>query len=93
MRSLRKSVAGLLAGINTNGLRRYALPMTIAEVCDHFIQRELTGDNLWRSYSTKRAYKGLHKKMDRATLGRRTSFRSENNGSGVLVASFTTREE
>ena len=31
--------------------------MTIAEVCDHFIQRELTGDNLWRSYSTKRAYK------------------------------------
>ena len=55
--SARKSVAGLLAEINTNGLRRYALPMTIAEVCDHFIQRELTGDNLWRSYSTKRAYK------------------------------------
>jgi integrase len=31
--------------------------MTIAEVCDHFIQRELTDDNLWRSYSTKKAYK------------------------------------
>ena len=30
--------------------------MTIAEVCDHFIQRELTKDNTWRSYSTKKAY-------------------------------------
>jgi integrase len=27
--------------------------MTIAEVCDHFVQRELTKDNSWRSYSTK----------------------------------------
>jgi integrase len=33
------------------------LPMTIAEVCDHFVQRELTKDNSWRSYSTKKAYK------------------------------------
>jgi integrase len=31
--------------------------MTIAEVCDHFVQRELTKDNSWRSYSTKKAYK------------------------------------
>jgi hypothetical protein len=31
--------------------------MTIAEVCDHFVQRELTKDNLWRSYSTKKAYR------------------------------------
>jgi len=36
--------------------------MTIAEVCDHFIQRELTNDNLWRSYSTKRAYKAYLRK-------------------------------
>jgi integrase len=55
--SARKSVAGLLTEITTNAFKRYALPMIIAEVCDHFIQRELTNDNLWRSYSTKRAYK------------------------------------
>jgi len=55
--SARKSVAGLLTEINTNGVKRCALPMTIAEVCDHFILRELTNDNLWRSYSTKRAYR------------------------------------
>ena len=35
--------------------------MTIAEVCDHFM-RELTNDNLWRSYSTKRAYKAYLKR-------------------------------
>jgi integrase len=35
--------------------------MTIAEVCDHFIQRELTKDNTWRSYSTKRAYEAYLK--------------------------------
>ena len=60
--SARKSVAGLLTEINTNGVKRCALPMTIAEVCDHFIQRELTNDNLWRSYSTKRSYKAYLKK-------------------------------
>jgi integrase len=60
--SARKSVAGLLTEINTNGVKRCAVPMTIAEVCDHFIQRELTNDNLWRSYSTKRAYRAYLKK-------------------------------
>jgi integrase len=35
--------------------------MTIAELCDHFIQRELTNDHTWRSYSTKRAYKAYLK--------------------------------
>ena len=60
--SARKSVAGLLTEINTNGVKRCALPMTIAEVCDHFIQRELTNDNLWRSYSTKRSYKAYLKR-------------------------------
>src|ERR1700747_3349493 len=60
--SARKSVAGLLTEINTNGVKRCALPMTIAEVCDHSIQRELTNDNLWPSYSTKRAYKAYLKR-------------------------------
>src|SRR5439155_3386159 len=55
--SASKSVAGLLRELNTNALQRCHLPMTIAEVCDHFIQRELTKDNSWRSYSTKKAYR------------------------------------
>jgi integrase len=60
--SARKAVSGLLREINSNPLQRCPVPMTHTEVCDHFIQRELTNDNLWRSYSTKRAYKAyLHR--------------------------------
>jgi len=35
--SARKSVAGLLRKLNANALQRCHLPMTIAEVCDHFM--------------------------------------------------------
>jgi integrase len=52
----RKAVTGLLRELNSNPLQRCHLPMTISEVCDHFIQRELTKDNTWRSHSTKMAY-------------------------------------
>jgi len=30
--------------------------MTVAELVEHYRQRELTSDNTWRSYSTKRGY-------------------------------------
>jgi len=36
--------------------------MTVAEVCDHFDQRELTKDNTWRSYSTKTTYRAYLKR-------------------------------
>lgn len=55
--SARKSVTGLLRELNANALQRCHLPMTIAEVCDHFIQRELNKENSWRSHSTKETYK------------------------------------
>jgi integrase len=60
--SARKAVTGLLREISSNPLHRSSLPMTVAEVCDHFIQRELTQDNTWRSYSTKKAYKAYLKR-------------------------------
>jgi len=55
--SARKAVTGLLRELNASAFHRCHLPMTIAEVCDHFIQRELTKDNNWRSHSTKKTYK------------------------------------
>src|SRR5258706_16276349 len=55
--STRKAVTGLLEEINSNDLPRATLSMTVAEVCDHFDQRELTKDNTWRSYSTKTTYR------------------------------------
>src|SRR5215813_5422797 len=55
--SARRAVAGLLREINANAFRWCQLPMTIAEVCNHFVHRELSGDHTWRSYSTKMACK------------------------------------
>ena len=60
--SARKAVTGLLAEIDSNDLPRGPLPMTVAEVCDHFDQRELTKDNTWRSYSTKTTYRAYLKR-------------------------------
>jgi integrase len=60
--SARKSVTGLMREISPNPLQRSSLPMTISELCDHFVQRELTQDNTWRSYSTKKAYSAYLKR-------------------------------
>ena len=60
--SAPKLVTGLLAELNSNDLPRGPLPMTVAEVCDHFDQRELTKDNTWRSYSTEKTYKAYLKR-------------------------------
>src|SRR5215470_9704077 len=55
--SARKAVTGVLREVSPNPLQRSCLPMTISELCDHFVQRELANDNTWRSYSTKKAYR------------------------------------
>ncbi len=65
--SARRAVAGLLREVNRNALKSCQHPMTVAEVCDHFVHRELAKDNTWRSYSTKEAYKAY---IDRWILPR-----------------------
>ena len=55
--------------------------MTIAELCDHFIQRELTKDNTWRGYSTKKAYRAYLKRWIMPHLG--TALLSEVRTMGV----------
>ena len=47
----------MLTEIDSNGPRRDPFPLTVKEVCNHFEQRELNKDNIWRSYSTKKSYK------------------------------------
>jgi integrase len=56
MDAARRAVAGLLAEINLDGRRAIPNSMTVAQLCDHFEQRELTRDNTWRSCSTKKTY-------------------------------------
>src|SRR6266699_4461011 len=52
----RSAIAVLLAEINSDKVRMGPRSITVAQLCDHFEQRELTRDNTWRSYSTKKTY-------------------------------------
>jgi integrase len=51
----RRSVAGLVLEISTDGATDSG-PMTVAQLCDHFEQRELAKENTWRSHATKKVY-------------------------------------
>jgi len=57
--SARRAVVGLITEINNNTDLRLpnSRAITVAELCDHFEQRELAEQNAWRSYATKRIYK------------------------------------
>ena len=67
--SVRKGITGLIREINFGDVRVQATTMTVAELVEHYRQRELASDNTWKSYSTKRGYESYLKKLDRATLG------------------------
>lgn len=54
--SARSAITVLLAEINSDKMRMGSCSITVAQLCDHFEQRELTKDNTWRSYSTKKTY-------------------------------------
>jgi integrase len=53
----RSAVTVLLREINSDKQRMGSRSITVAQLCDHFEQRELPKDNTWRSYSTKKTYK------------------------------------
>jgi len=59
--SARKGIAGLIREINFGDVRLQTTTMTVAELAEHYRQRELTGDNTWKSYSTKRGYESYLK--------------------------------
>jgi integrase len=58
----RRAVTGLISEINSGDLRVRSNSMTVAQLGDHFEQRELTKENAWRSYSTKKIYKAYLKR-------------------------------
>lgn len=53
----RTAMAIFLADLNSEKVRMGSRSITVAQLCDHFEQRELAKDNAWRSYSTKKTYK------------------------------------
>jgi integrase len=57
----RKGIAGLVGEINFGEIRFRTTTMTVAELVEHYRQRELIQDNTWKSYSTKRGYESYLK--------------------------------
>jgi integrase len=53
----RRAVVGLVSEINTDASLTNYRAMTVAQLCDHFEQRELSKENTWRSHATKKVYK------------------------------------
>jgi integrase len=53
----RLTVAGLILELNQGDRPTNSGSMTIAQLCDHFEQRELSQENTWRSHATKKIYK------------------------------------
>ena len=66
----RRSVVGLVLEINTDGRATNSDPMTVAQLCDHFEQRELARENTWRSYATKKIYKAYLSRWIRPHWGK-----------------------
>jgi len=54
----RQVTAGLMQEINATDIRMVRMSMTMAQLSDHFQQRELGRSNERISYSTKKAYQG-----------------------------------
>jgi hypothetical protein len=52
----RAIVAGLTLEINNNDCRLQPHLLTLAQLAEHYTRRELSADNLWKTYSTKAAY-------------------------------------
>ncbi|HEX3659969.1 MAG TPA: hypothetical protein VHU89_00965 [Acidobacteriaceae bacterium] len=52
----RAIAAGLILEINKNDHRLMPHLLTVAQLADHYRRRELSADNLWKTYSTKAAY-------------------------------------
>ena len=57
-----KSIAALQRDININDRRMRAKPLRLAELVEHYRQRELATDNGWKTLSTRVTYEGYLRK-------------------------------
>jgi integrase len=54
----RQAIAGLHLCMNSRDERVKVRPITVSELVDHYRQRELKPDILWKTHSTKATYEG-----------------------------------
>ena len=52
----RKTVAGIVVETNVNDPRLRTSAMTVSQLVGHYRFRELSSDNTWKTYSTKKGY-------------------------------------
>ena len=57
-----KAIAALRRDININDARLRAKPLTLAELVEHYRQRELATENEWKTLSTRTTYEGYLRK-------------------------------
>jgi integrase len=58
----RAAVAGIVLEINVNDPRVQTHALTISQLAEHYRHRELSPDNTWKSYSTKKGYENYLKR-------------------------------
>src|SRR5437867_7028294 len=56
--AVRQRITALGLEINCSDIRMKDMPLTISELVDHYRQRELKPDTVWKTYSTKVTYQG-----------------------------------
>jgi integrase len=64
----RRSVVGLVSELNTDGRPTNSSTMTVAQLCDHFEQRELTKENSWRQSRDQENLQGVLASLDSSSL-------------------------
>jgi integrase len=64
----RRAVVGLVSEINNDDRSTNSSAMTVAQLCDHFEQRELAKENTWRSHATKEDIPSVFEPLDSAAL-------------------------
>ena len=58
----RAAAAGIVLEINVNDPRVQTHALTISQLAEHYRHRELSADNTWKSYSTKKGYENYLKR-------------------------------
>lgn len=58
----RAAAAGIVLEINVNDPRVQTHALTMSQLAEHYRHRELSSDNTWKSYSTKKGYENYLKR-------------------------------
>src|SRR5437667_5255765 len=90
-RAANQATVGLRREINSHDIRTKTTLMTVAELADHFRQRELLDSNMRITYSTKKSLCRLLAEMDCAALGTECTAAHQGQRSGVVAGECATR--